>query len=88
MTIKTDKSLKRAAQKTADELGFSLGTLVNAFLKQFVRTKEVNFSMERFVPNAKTTRLLKMIMKDMKTGKNTTGTFTDVDKMDAYLKRL
>lgn len=44
LTVKTDKSLKQAAQETAAELGFSLGTLVNALLRQFVRTKEVNFS--------------------------------------------
>ena len=28
------------------ELGFSLGTLVNALLKQFVRNREVNISSE------------------------------------------
>ncbi len=44
LTVKTDKNLKQAAQETAAELGFSLGTLINALLKQFVRTKEVNFS--------------------------------------------
>ncbi len=43
LTVKTDKSLKKAAQDIAEELGFSLGTLVNAYLKQFVRTKEVSF---------------------------------------------
>ena len=45
LTIKTDKSLKLAAQEVAGELGFSLGTLVNALLRQFVRTKEVNLSV-------------------------------------------
>lgn len=44
LSIKTDKSLKYAAQKTAEELGFPLGTLINSFLKQFVRTKEISFS--------------------------------------------
>ncbi len=50
LTVKTDKSLKDAAQKTAENLGFSLGTLVNAFLRQFVRTKEVTFS-ETYKPS-------------------------------------
>lgn len=45
VSIKMDKSLKQAAQETAEELGFPLGTLVNSFLKQLVRTKEVNFSV-------------------------------------------
>lgn len=45
ISVKLDKSLKQAAQETAAEIGISLGTLVNSFLKQFVRTKEVNFSV-------------------------------------------
>lgn len=51
LTVKTEKSLKQAAQETATELGFSLGTLVNAFLKQFVRNKEINLSIDEYVPN-------------------------------------
>ena len=50
LTIKTDKTLKNAAQETAKELGFSLGTIVNALLKQFVRDKEITLSSE-YRPN-------------------------------------
>ncbi len=53
LTVKTDKSLKLAAQEVAGELGFSLGTLVNALLRQFVRTKEVKVSIDEYVPNKK-----------------------------------
>ena len=45
ITVKTDKTLKKAAHEVAEEIGISLGTLINSFLKQFVRTKEVNFSV-------------------------------------------
>ena len=45
IAIKTDKNLKREAQEVAETLGLSLGTLVNALLKQFVRTKEVTLSV-------------------------------------------
>jgi addiction module RelB/DinJ family antitoxin len=51
ISVKLDKSLKQAAQETAAEIGFSLGTLINGFLKQFVRDKEVNFSLS-YKPNA------------------------------------
>ena len=51
ISVKMDKSLKKAAQETADEIGISLSTLINSFLKKFVRDKEVTFSaVER--PNA------------------------------------
>ena len=51
LTVKTDKTLKAAAQEVAETIGIPLGTLINSFLKQFVRTKEVNFSVS-YKPNA------------------------------------
>ncbi len=45
ITVKTDKTLKKAAQEVAEEIGISLGTLINSFLRQFVRNKEVSFSV-------------------------------------------
>jgi addiction module RelB/DinJ family antitoxin len=51
ITVKTDKGLKKAAQEVAEEIGISLGTLINSFLKQFVRDKEVNFSVS-YKPSA------------------------------------
>lgn len=44
-TMKTERGLKEKAQKIAKELGLSLGTLLNALLKQFVRDKEVFLSI-------------------------------------------
>ncbi len=44
ISVKLDKSLKKAAQETAEEIGISLGTLINVFLKKFVRDKEVTLS--------------------------------------------
>jgi len=45
LTVKTDKILKSNAQDVAAKIGISLGTLVNSFLRQLVRTKSVNFSL-------------------------------------------
>lgn len=45
ISIKTDVGIKRAAKDAAAELGFSLGTIVNAFLRQLARDKEVAFSV-------------------------------------------
>lgn len=44
LTIKTDKTIKKSAQSVAEEIGVPLSTVINAFLKQFVRDKEVSFS--------------------------------------------
>jgi len=48
LNIKTDKKLKREAKDLATELGVPLSTVVNSFLKQFVRDKEITFSTERY----------------------------------------
>jgi addiction module RelB/DinJ family antitoxin len=44
ITVKTDKTLKEKAGAIAKELGFPLGTVINAFLRQFVKNKTVYFS--------------------------------------------
>ena len=48
--FKTDKKLKANAKKVADELGVPLSTVMNAFLKQFVRDKEITFSANEYRP--------------------------------------
>ena len=42
--IKTEPKIKEEAKKTAEELGFSLSSILNAFLRQFVKTKTITFS--------------------------------------------
>ncbi len=44
LNIKTDKAVKLGAKRAAEELGMPLGTIVNAFLRQFARDKEIAFS--------------------------------------------
>ena len=44
ITIKTDKKLHRDAKKTARELGIPLTTVINAYLKDFVREKTFSVS--------------------------------------------
>jgi addiction module RelB/DinJ family antitoxin len=50
LNIKTDKKLKADAQKVAGELGLPLSTIMNAFLKQFVRDKEITFTANQYRP--------------------------------------
>lgn len=68
ITVKTDKSLKQAAQEIASEIGMPLGTLINSFLKQFVRTKEVNFSVS-YKPSPYLARVIAEADKEYKEGK-------------------
>jgi addiction module RelB/DinJ family antitoxin len=68
ITVKTDKTLKKAAQEVAEEIGISLGTLINIFLKQFVRTKEINFSVS-YKPTPYLMKVIEEGMKEYSEGK-------------------
>lgn len=69
--IKTEPKVKKEAQKTAQELGFSLSSILNAFLRQFVKTKTITFSAKELdeIPNEYFKQELKQALKDRKEGK-------------------
>ena len=80
LNIKTDKQLKQDAQSIAKELGIPLSTVINAFLRQFIRDKEVTFSAEKY---RMTTQLKKLVHQARKehAKKETVGPFASVDDM-------
>ncbi len=45
INVKTDSKIKARAQKVASDLGFSLSSLINAYLRQLVKAKTINFSL-------------------------------------------
>ena len=86
MSVKTDKQIKEKAQKLAKKMGFPLGTLINAFLRQFIRDKAVNFSMEPAIPMSKALeKELSIIEEDIKEGRNISPTFSNANDMIDYL---
>lgn len=86
LNIRTDKQVKTGAQRIAKELGLSLSTIINAYLKQLVREKRVNFTLP-LTPNKKTAQLLKKAHEDHKKGKNISPLFETAEEMIAYLHR-
>lgn len=84
INIKTDKKLKDDARKLAAELGLSLGTIINHYLREFVQEKQVVFSTP-LIPNNKTQKLLDTIERDIEHNRNLVGPFKDVDSAIKYL---
>jgi addiction module RelB/DinJ family antitoxin len=84
LNIKTDKKLKADAQKIAGELGVPLSTVMNAFLKQFVRDKEITFSANEYRPTPYLIRLIEEAQKEYEAGE-TAGPF---DTVDDFFKHL
>ena len=87
INIKTDKEVKVNVQKLAQELGISLSDVINASLRNFIRTREVRISS---VPQMTTEleRLIGRAEKDFKNKRNISGPFSTAEEMDAYLGNL
>ena len=83
INIKIDPTIKKNAQKRAEELGLSLSSVVNATLSQFARTGELELStaprmtahMEELVVEAR---------KEYLAGK-TSGPFATADDLMKHL---
>jgi len=55
--IKTDKTVKNAAKRAAEEIGIPLSTILSAYLRSFARDRRVEFEAP-LVPNAKTRKAI------------------------------
>ena len=84
--IKTDPKIKKAAQKTAEEMGISLTSVINRYLKHFIQTKSITFTINDEIPNQYMIDSLKQSEENFKTGryisfKNSDDEFAYLDKM-------
>jgi len=57
INIKTTPEVKAEAQVVARELGFTLSSLINAYLRNLSRTRKVSFELPE-IPNENTIRAL------------------------------
>lgn len=87
INIKTDKEVKTTVQKLAKDLGLSLSDVMNAALRNFIRSREVYFShIPQMTPEFE--RLLGGVEKDIKEKKNLSPSFDSADKAIKYLNSL
>jgi len=87
INIKADKEVKENAQNVARDLGLPLSTVINAFLKEFVRSRSVSFSsIPKMTPYLE--NILGNIESDIKKKKNISGVFSTAKKANAHLNTL
>ncbi len=85
LNVKTDKEVKEQSQEIARELGVPLSTVVNAYLKEFIRTEEVRLSLApRLRPEIG--KMLKRASEEYRKRKNVAGPFTSAKEALAHLK--
>ena len=82
--IKADKEVKENAAEAAKELGLSLSDIINASLRNFIRTREITFSHTPQM-TAELEKFLGKVEKDIKNKKNLAGPFYNGKEMDEYL---
>ena len=85
INIKTEPETKKKAQLLAGAMGMSLSSLINAYLKQLVRTKKVEFDLNE-EPSEYLKRLIHQANKALKTGKASPG-FNNAKDAIAYLEK-
>lgn len=69
--IQIEPTVKQQAQKTADDLGLSLSSVVKALLKQFIRTKSLTVAITERpeIPNTQLIKDLQQSEDDIKAGR-------------------
>ena len=68
INIKTEQKLKDQAQKIANEMGLSLTTVINRYLKHFIETKTITFEANDKILNARSQVTMKQAEENLKTG--------------------
>lgn len=87
INIKTDKEVKKNAQKIAKEFGISLSDVINASLRNFIRTREVRFSaIPQIIPEFEI--FLGSVEKDIKEKKNLSLALESTEEMEKYLDNV
>ena len=85
--IKSDKEVKENAAKVARELGLNLSDVINASLRNFIRTREVIFSdTPQMTPELE--KLLGKVEEDIKDKRNIIGPFKNAKEANDYLDSL
>lgn len=64
VTVRIDEELKKQADQLFDDLGMSLSTAFNIFLRQSVREQQMPFTISRNIPNALTRETMALAEND------------------------
>lgn len=83
--IRTEPEVKAKAQKVAKDLGFSLSSLMNAWLRHFIKTKTVTFSAAE-EPSDYLIQAIKKARENRKKGKGSP-IFTNIEDDLKWLKK-
>ena len=85
INVKIDPKVKAEAKKVASELGLSLSSLINGYLRQLIKSKTVYLSLHE-EPSPYLIEAIRQSEKEIKEGKGKT--FGNVEEAIRYLNKL
>lgn len=83
INIKTEPQVKKKAQVLAEEMGISLSSLINGFLRHLIKTKTVTFTAHE-EPSPYLIKALKESREDIKKGR-VSASFDNTDDAISWL---
>lgn len=87
VVTKLDPQTKKEAKETAAKLGMPLSVVIKAFLKQFIKTKTVEFSArDEEKPSKYLIKAIKQAERDLKAGR-ASPTFDNAEDAIGWLHR-
>lgn len=84
INIKTENSTKKQAQEVASRMGLSLSALINAYLKELVKIRRIEFSADE-LPSPYLINAIKQAKANAKKGK-ISPTFTNIEEAIHWLE--
>lgn len=87
LAVKVDPEVKQNVQDFAREIGIPLSSLVNAYFRHLLRTREVTFTdSHKMKPELE--EMVGEVIEDIKHNRNLSPAFSTAEEMDAYLDNL
>lgn len=86
INIKVESKLKAKAQEVASDLGFSLSSLINGYLRQLIATKTIHFSLQDEKPSEYLIKALRESEEQRKRGKSKS--FSSADEAMGFIDQI
>ena len=77
INLRIDPEIKKQAEAMFADMGLTMSTAINIFIRQTLRQGKIPFEITSDIPNAETLAAI----DDVNKGRNLSKLYTDVDKM-------
>lgn len=88
INLRADKEVKYEAQMIAENLGLPLSTVINTYLKQFIRDKGLNISLTEPRLKPEVEKAIRQAENDYQLNKNISPAFCSAQEAIKYLDSI